>query len=249
MAHVAEYDMRRVVPLPQVRGMQMDAVSSAEERKNLAGENEKLKLSLQAARQKASKALAADKAAKVDGEAKGREEAFTRQIRELTAMQKRLDLALNRANRERDTAIAESNEREEQLRNVQHQKKALQMQLHSLGGGKGTAKSDRSDMLCFYCEDQNSSQVGADGHAVTIALFACWLLGRRAWRRPATRPRVIMRGHVPLEGCQARDCSSQCSRPALAPQPPLYSPTWAYANALLYVARSRYSLSTRASHG
>jgi len=64
----------------KVRGQQVDAAQSAEERKQLAGENEKLKLALQAARQKASRLAAADKSSKIEGEAKAREEELTRQV-------------------------------------------------------------------------------------------------------------------------------------------------------------------------
>lgn len=55
--------------------------------------------------------------------------------------------------------MSESADKEEQLKSAQHHKRALQMQLHSLGGGKGTSRTDRSDMLCFYCVETSTGQV------------------------------------------------------------------------------------------
>jgi hypothetical protein len=142
--------------------VQMDAVASTEEKSKLTMENEKLKKALETARQRANKAAsAAEKSASKSDEAewKAREDDLHRQIRDMSAVQKRLDFALNHALREKDTALADAADKEEQLRNSLQQKRVLQMQLHSLGSGKGAARTDRSDMLCFFCEDERTGQI------------------------------------------------------------------------------------------
>ncbi len=78
----------------------------------------------------------------------------------MTKVQKRLDLALTRATTEKDHALAEAADKEKQLREAIKQKRVLDMQLHSLGSGKApSARTDRSDMLCFYCQDVRNSHV------------------------------------------------------------------------------------------
>jgi len=82
-----------------------------------------------------------------------------------TQVQKRLDLALARANRERDTAEMERADKEADLKKLSEQKRALQMQLHSLGAGAGRRPgdahkiADRSDMICFFCRELERNHV------------------------------------------------------------------------------------------
>ncbi|KAJ1472030.1 hypothetical protein T484DRAFT_3468315 [Baffinella frigidus] len=163
----------------KVREVHMAALSGAEERKVQDGANEKLRVALAQARGKATRAAAAAAAAKTgsvvaaggkggagagNAASKEREEAAHDKVKELLAMQKRLDLALNRSNRERDTAETARDDKEQEVQRLQEQKRALQMQLHSLGagaGGRGAggAGGDRSDMICFFVKDADSTHV------------------------------------------------------------------------------------------
>lgn len=157
----------------RVREVQMASLASTEDRKQLEAMVEKLRAQLAQAKGKAQRATAAAAAAKTGGVVKGDARVFgdkeretaTEKIKELVAMQKRLDLALNRSNRERDTAEQERAEKEAEVLRLQEQKRALQMQLHSLGtdgsdrGRAPATAGGRSDMICFFIRDADLSHV------------------------------------------------------------------------------------------
>ena len=140
-------------------------IQEAAEDKRLA-EDERDKLKTQLIRARQAVGNKGEGRAAPAREWKEKEEALLNQIKELRQVQKRLDLALARANRERDSAEMERADKDADLKRLMEQKRALQMQLHSLGAGaRGGGPQDgghmiaRSDMICFFCQEPESNHV------------------------------------------------------------------------------------------
>ena len=151
----------------EARKMQIKAQEAEEDRRLAEDERDKFKAQLLRVRQTSgnNKGEGSGVQRGVPRDWGAQKEALEKEIKELKQVQKRLDLALARANRERDTADAERADREEDNKKLLEQKRALQMQLHSLGAGSSRRPgephkiADRSDMICFFCQDVDSNHV------------------------------------------------------------------------------------------
>ena len=149
----------------EARKMQIKAQEAEEDRRLAEDERDKFKAQLLRVRQTSGKPEGSGVQRGVPRDWSAQKETLEKEIKELKQVQKRLDLALARANRERDTADQERADREEDNKKLLEQKRALQMQLHSLGAGTSRRPgephkiADRSDMICFFCRDPDSNHV------------------------------------------------------------------------------------------